>query len=169
MNHYFLYLSRCYLVIVLFSFFVPAHAARFEQGDMGVSVVVGSGQAFNENYTIAGAGIGYYVLDGLKIGVDVEVWMGGSVDISKVSPQIQYVFARENNLKPYVGAFFRKMKIDGFEDLDSAGARAGVFLSERNGYYMSIGVVHENYLSCDKAVYVSCSDTYPELTFTFSL
>lgn len=169
MNHYFLYLSRCYLVMVFFLFFVPAHAARFEQGDMGVSVVLGSGQAFNENYTIAGAGIGYYVLDGLKIGADAEVWMGGSVGISKVSPQIQYVFARENNLKPYVGVFFRRMKIEGFEDLDSAGTRAGVFLSERNGYYMSIGMVHENYLGCDKAIYVSCSDTYPELTFTFSL
>ena len=169
MNCYFLALKQC-LVAMLFSvFFVPAHAAPFAKGDVGVSLLVGSGQAFNDNYTIVGAGIGYFVLDGLKLGINAQTWLGGDVSINKVSPQVQYVFAREEKLKPYVGAFYRKTSIEGFDDLDAAGGRAGVYISQRGGYYLSIGVVHESYLSCDETIYAPCSDTYPEIAFTISL
>ena len=169
MNHYCLRLPRYCLALMLSLSFASVSAAPFAKGDIGVSVVVGSGQAFNDNYTIVGAGVGYYIMDGLKLGVHAQTWLGGDVSINKVSPQLQYVFSREEKLKPYVGAFYRKTSIEGFEDLDSAGGRAGVILSQRGGYYLSIGVVYENYLSCDETIYVSCSDTYPELTFTFSL
>ena len=150
-------------------FFAPAHAAPFAKGDVGVSLVVGSGQAFNDNYTIVGAGIGYYVLDGLRLGISGQTWLGGDISINKYSPQVQYVMARDEKLKPYLGAFYRKTSIEEFDDLDSVGGRAGVYLSGRGNNYISVGIVHENYLSCDEAVYVSCSDTYPELTVTFSM
>lgn len=169
MSHHFLRFSRGCLAIILSAFFVPAHAAPFDQGGMGVSVLVGSGQAFNDNYTIVGAGAGYYVLDGLQLGLDAEIWLGGRIGINKVSPQLQYVFAREEKLKPYLGAFYRRSTIEGLDDLNSAGIRAGVYLSSRGGYYLSFGIAQENYLSCDKAVYVSCSDTYPEITLTINL
>ncbi|MFC1588973.1 hypothetical protein ACFL3P_01735 [Pseudomonadota bacterium] len=169
MNRYFLSLKQSLLAIVLAVFIAPAHAAPFAKGDVGVSLLVGSGQAFNDSYTIVGAGIGYFVADGLKLGINAETWLGGDVSINKFSPQVQYVMAREEKLKPYLGIFYRKTSIEGFEDLDAAGGRAGVFLSQQRGYYLSIGVVHESYLSCDEAVFVSCSDTYPEITFTFSL
>ena len=169
MNHYFLRLSRCCLALIFSLSFTSVSAAPFAKGDVAVSLVVGSGQAFNDNYTIVGAGIGYYVIDGLRLGINGQTWLGGDVSINKYSPQLQYVMARDEKLKPYVGAFYRKTTIDGFEDLDSVGGRAGVYFSGRGNYYISVGVVHENYLSCDQAVYVSCSDTYPELTVTFSL
>ena len=169
MNHYFLRLSRCSLALMSLLSFSSISAAPFAKGDVGVSLVVGSGQAFNDNYTIVGAGVGYYVMDGLRLGVNAQTWLGGDVSINKYSPQIQYVMARDERLKPYIGAFYRKTDIEGFDDLDSAGGRAGVYFSGRGDYYISVGVVHENYLSCDQAVYVSCSDTYPELTVTFSL
>jgi hypothetical protein len=169
MSHYFLRFSQICLALVLPAFFAPAYASPFDQGSLGVSVLVGSGQAFNDNYTILGAGAGYYVLDGLRLGLDAETWLGGRIGINKVSPQVQYVFAREEKLKPYLGAFYRRASIEGLDDLNSAGARAGVYLSSRGGYYLSFGLVQENYLSCDKTVFVSCSDTYPEITITISL
>ena len=169
MKHYFLCLKRSFMAMLLCVMFSTAHATPFEKGDLGVSLVVGSGQAFNDNYTIVGAGIGYYVLDGLRLGISGQTWLGGDVSINKYSPQIQYVMARNEKLKPYIGAFYRKTSIEGFDDLDSAGGRAGVYLSGRGNYYISVGMVHESYLSCDETIYVSCSDTYPELTITFSL
>lgn len=169
MNRYFLNLKQRLLAIVLATFFVPAHAAPFKQGDMSFSLLLGSGQAFNDNYSIFGMGIGYYVVDGLRLGLEAESWTGGDISINKYSPQIQYVMAREEKLKPYIGAFYRKTSIEGFDDLNSAGGRAGIYLSSRGNYYISVGVVHESYLSCNESIYVSCSDTYPEIVFTFSL
>lgn len=169
MNRYFFRMKQCLMVIGLAVFITPVQAAPFKQGDMNFSLLLGSGQAFNDSYSIFGAGFGYYVIDGLRLGIEGETWTGGNVSINKYSPQVQYVMAREKQLKPYVGAFYRKTSIEGFEDLDSAGGRAGVYMSSRGNYYISIGVVHESYLSCDEAIYVSCSDTYPEITFVFSL
>ena len=169
MRHSYLSLSQFFLAVIFSSSLLPVSAAPFAKGDVGVSVVVGSGQAFYDNYTIVGAGVGYYVMDGLKLGIDAEIWFGGNVSINKISPQLQYVFAREEKLKPYIGVFYRKMSIEGFEDLNSAGARVGAVFSNRGGYYMGVGIVHESYLSCDEAVFISCSDTYPEITLTFSL
>lgn len=167
--NYFLRLKQFLIVMMFSAFLTSAHAAPFKQGDMSFSLLLGSGQAFNDNYTIVGAGIGYYVLDGLRLGIEGESWMGGDISISKYSPQIQYVFSRNEQIKPYLGVFYRKTSITGFDDLDSAGGRAGVYLSTKGNYYMSIGVAHESYLDCDESIYVSCSDTYPELTITFSL
>lgn len=169
MNHNFLNLKQGLLVMVLVALLFPAQAAPFKKGDLSASLMVGSGQAFNDNYTIVGAGIGYYVLDGLKLGINGQTWRGGEVSINKYSPQIQYVMLRNEQIKPYLGAFYRRTSIDGFDDLDSAGGRAGVYLSGQDDYYISIGIVHESYISCDESIYVSCSDTYPELSITFSL
>ncbi|MDH5388049.1 MAG: hypothetical protein OEY06_06335 [Gammaproteobacteria bacterium] len=169
MRYKFPCLKQCLMTMVFCVFFTPAHAAPFAKGDVSVSLVLGSGQAFNDNYSVVGAGVGYYVLDGLRLGISGQRWLGGDILINKYSPQVQYVMARDEKLKPYLGVFYHKTSIEGFDDLDAAGGRAGVYLSGRGNYYISVGIVHEYYLSCDEVVYVSCSDTYPELTVTFSL
>lgn len=169
MSHYCSVFKRGALAITLSLLLAPIQAAPFEKGDMEASLLVGSGRAFNEDYTVIGAGFGYYVAQGLKLGIDAQSWQGGSVGIKKISPHVQYVLVNNEGLMPYFGAFYRKTSIDGYEDLDAAGARAGVYLSTRNNFYMSVGIAHENYLSCDEAVYVDCSDTYPEVTLSFRL
>lgn len=141
----------------------------FEQGSKSLSVVLGAGQAFNDNYTIVGAGFGYYVLDGLELGIDVETWLGGEPSINKLSPQIRYVFTGSRELRPYIGTFFRKTSIDGFVDLDSTGGRVGLIFSGGRGYHLGAGLVFENYLDCNDTIFTSCSDTYTELSFTFLL
>ena len=65
--------------------------------------------------------------------------------------------------------FFTRSFIDDFEDQDSAGVRAGVIFSASSDFYMGFGVVYEDYLDCDENRFVSCDDTYTELSIAFLL
>jgi hypothetical protein len=71
-------------------------------------------------------------------------------------------------MRPYVGAFYRRTAIENYKDLDSVGARAGIYFVSGQGSYFGAGAVYENYLSCDQTVYHSCSDTYPEIIFAIA-
>ena len=144
----------------------PALAEPFEEGSVRGSLIVGSGGAFNHRYFVAGAGLGYYVLDGLEVGLQAEVWFGNDPTITQVSPQTRYVFFFVPVLKPYVGAFYNHWFVGGgFDDVDTGGGRAGVFYVTGGGSYFGAGVVHEVILSeCSG----DCSDTYPEVALSFS-
>lgn len=169
MNRELFYRTHFFSVLVLFAISLPANGAgAFLKGSSNISLIVGSGSAFNQNYTVIGAGFSHYVIDGLSLGVTAETWSGASPSITKYSPHAQYVF-QDAQIKPYVGAFFRRTSIDGFVDLDSVGYRAGVYFNTRSDIYMSAGVVHEKYQDCNEAVFISCSDTYPEVVLSFAL
>jgi hypothetical protein len=58
--------------------------------------------------------------------------------------------------------------IEGLEDLDSIGGRAGLYFTSGKGVYVGAGLVYENYLSCQTSIYSSCDDTYPELIVAFT-
>ena len=73
-----------------------------------------------------------------------------------------------SKLRPYVGAFYRRTLIENHDDLNSTGGRAGLYLVSGQGSYFGAGMVYEKYLSCDQAVYSSCSDTYPEIIFAIA-
>ena len=60
-------------------------STAFSKNSTSVGVVLGSGSAFNDNYVILGVGVGYYVLKGLEIGIDVQHWFSGDPSITKVS------------------------------------------------------------------------------------
>jgi len=150
---------------------LPASAANrdpFAAGSMRASVLVGNGYAFDESYLIVGVGIGYYVAKGLELGLDGEFWTGGTPDITKISPALRYVLPTNSAVRPYVGAFYRRTMIDTYDDLNSAGGRAGVYFMSARGSYFGLGAVYEKYLSCNEAVYRSCSDSYPEIIFAFA-
>jgi len=143
-------------------------AGIFHKGSGRLSIVLGSGSGFNDTYTILGIGAGYYVADGLELGLNVESWMGGDPDIYRISPEIRYVFHSAQTAKPYLGAFYRRTFIDQFDDLDTVGARAGVFFMQGRGAYIGAGVVYDVYLDCEETIYTSCSDTYPEFLFAIT-
>jgi hypothetical protein len=147
----------------------PAGADPFQQGSQSLSIVVGSGSAFRDDYIILGAGYGYYIARGLELGIDAQFWLSGDPSISKVSPQVKYVFTQPKQVKPYVGAFFRRTYIDGLEDLDSIGYRAGANFMGQGNFYFGAGIVYESYQDCSETIYSSCSDTYPEILFSFSM
>ena len=144
-------------------------AGPFDRGRAHVSLVVGAGTAFNQSYTIVGGGLDYFVLDGLQLGVDAQAWLGGDRSIYKVSPQARFVLDTGTSLQPYVGAFYRRTYIENLDDLESVGGRAGVYLRTDRHYSLSAGVVFENYLDCDDNVFNNCSETYPELVFSFAI
>jgi hypothetical protein len=159
------------LALLLLCATPPADAADrdpFADGSMRLSVLVGNGYAFNESYFIVGVGFGYYLVKGLELGLDVESWLSGSPGITKISPSVRYVVPTNSPIRPYIGAFYRRTMIDNYDDLDSVGGRAGVYFMSGRGSYFGAGVVYEKYLSCDTAIYQSCDDTYPEITFAIA-
>ena len=143
-------------------------AGVFSQGRTHVAVVGGSGSAFNDSYFVFGVGVSYYLVDGLNIGLSAESWTGGNPGISKITPSVQYVFYQVPRVSPYVGAFYRRTYIDNLPDLDSVGGRAGVYVAAGHNAYIGVGGVYESYLDCDTNLYRSCTDSYPEISFTFA-
>lgn len=140
-------------------------STAFSKGATSIGIVAGTGSAFNDDYIILGVGVGYYVLNGLELGIDVQHWFSGNPSITKVSPQIRYVFAQPKVIKPYVGAFYRRTYIENLDDANSIGYRAGAYFSSNNGVYIGGGIVYEEYQSCR---FVDCSSTYPEIIISVS-
>lgn len=159
------------LTILLLLPALPARAADvaeiFEQGSTQFSLLAGSGYAFNNNYLVIGAGVSYYVFDGVGVGLSYENWSGSSPSINKISPSVQYVFYRQHSVRPYVGGFYRHSVITGLPSINSVGARAGVYFAAGSRSVVGVGLAYEFYLNCQTAIYSSCSETYPEISFIF--
>ncbi len=156
------------LAMVLFTA-SGAHAGPdaypFGKGSARLSLLVGSGTAFDQDYTIIGIGGGYYVTDGLEAGLDAETWQGNSPHIYRISPGLRYVLYTVQPVKPYAGLFYRRTFIEDHDDHNEAGVRAGGIVPAGQRAYFGAGVVYETRLNCDKSIYSSCSDVYPELMF----
>jgi hypothetical protein len=140
----------------------------FGAGSSRLTVIVGNGSAFNDNYLIIGVGAAYFIADGLDLGLDFESWTGGNPGITKVSPRLDYVFNTGGSLRPYAGVFYRRTMIEGLNDLNSLGGRAGLYFMSGKGIYVGAGLVYESYLNCQTSTYSSCDDTYPEIIIAFS-
>jgi hypothetical protein len=156
------------LIASLFASVPDTQADPFKEGSRRMTIIVGSGRIFSNNYTIIGLGAGYYVMEGLELGLDGEAWLGGDPDIYKLSPQAKYVLPTQSRLRPYVGAFYNHLFIDSYDDLDTVGGRGGVYFIQDGQWFLGVGAVYESYLNCDEKTYSSCDDVYPEITFSFS-
>ena len=141
--------------------------AAFREGRSAFSLVVGSGTAFDQTYTVIGVGVNYYVLDGLSLGLGVESWSGEDPGITKVTPSVTYVFHRVPVVKPYLGAFYRRNYIDGEDNVDSYGGRAGLYFGS-DRVVIGVGGVYEKYQDCKTSRYVDCDDTYAEISVLFT-
>lgn len=130
---------------------------------MRFSLFIGGATAFGEHYRIIGAGLGYYVIDDLELGLDAETWQGNDPRITRYSPQIMYVAPLGERARPYAGVFYRRTLIDQYKDLSDAGGRAGMLFLSGKGAYFGVGAVYERHLGCDRTVFESCSDSYLEV------
>ncbi len=150
----------------------PAQAAgmggMFGQGSFQLGVVAGGGTAFNTNYTIIGAGVRYFVIDGLGVGLDYESWSGAGPHISKITPSVQYVFYQLGTVKPYVGAFYRRITVSGQPDYNSVGGRAGVYVALAQHAALGVGYAQEKALNCQRSIYSSCTTGYAEASVVVS-
>ena len=131
----------------------------FDQGQITGTISGGTSVGSGDTYLVIGAAIGYFVLDGLELGVEVESWLLADPTINKLSPRARYIFYMVPHLQPYLQTFYRHWFVSDQDDLDTVGGGAGVaFVSSRN-FYVGGGVVHEIVVSsCE----VDCSETYPE-------
>lgn len=136
----------------------------FGRGALQIGVVAGGGTAFNTSYTILGAGVNYYVMDGLGVGLAYEHWSGAGPSISKITPSVQYVFYQLRVVKPYVGAFYRRVTVGGQPDYSSVGGRAGVYIAAGPHAAFGIGYAQEKALNCQRSIYSSCTSGYAEIS-----
>ena len=143
-------------------------ATGFAKGRTHFVFTAGTGYAFDETYVVVGLGAQYYVVDGLNLGLHWEYWTGSDPKMSKLTPSMTYVFHKMNPVKPYVGAFYRRTYLERLEDLDSFGARAGVYLQAGRNSYIGAGLVYESYVDCETATYRECDSTYGEISFTIA-
>lgn len=146
-----------------------AYAGPFNRGSLGLGIVIGQGQAFNDTYDIYGVGLGYYLVDGLELGLDYEVWSGGSPGIRQYSPKLNYVFSPNSEVSLFVGGFYRLTKIDGLADDKAIGGRLGLYMQSSKKMFIGFDVAYIEYQDCVETPTNTCSDTYPEFTVGFSL
>ena len=52
-------------------------AGPFSRGGVRLSLLVGWGSTVADDYLILGGGLGYFILDGLEVGLDYEAWFLG--------------------------------------------------------------------------------------------
>jgi hypothetical protein len=140
----------------------------FGQGRTQLSVFGGGGSAFSQSYLVLGVGANYYVLEGLGLGLSFESWLGNTPGIYKLTPSVQYVFTQVPSVRPYVGVFFRRVFIENLSDLNAVGVRGGAYLPVGPNMHLGLGGVYESYLDCNDSTYHSCSELYPEISFTIS-
>jgi hypothetical protein len=156
------------LLVMPLMFSTANAAGPFDKGRSSVTFHLGAGSALNDDYIMLGLGYGYYLVNGLRAGIQFDFWLDGDPAIYQVTPEIAYVFHMAQHIKPYVGAFYRRSYIEGLDDLDALGYRAGVYVIAGGGTYIGVGGAYSEYQDCEESVYTDCSSTYTEVTFMVS-
>ena len=142
---------------------VPAHAGYFEEGTVRASLGVGTGTLGEQRYFILGPGLGYFVLDGLELELDSELWFVGDPSLFVLSPGIRYTVTQLGDFMPYIGGFYKHAFIKGIDDTDSLGARIGVSWDLGPNIMASGGAVFEYDLGCESSPQADCSRWLPEV------
>ncbi len=69
-----------------------AESGPFAQGRVRASLGAGSSGAFGDRYVVFSVGAGYFLLDGLEVGLDADFWVGADPFIASLSPEMRYIF-----------------------------------------------------------------------------
>ena len=142
-------------------------AGIFSKGRRRVSGTIGWGSSLGDDYLLVGLGVGYFVSNGLGVGVDFEGWFIGDPTMYKISPRADYVMWKSPRMKPYAGVFYRYSFIgEGIDDQSSMGGRVGVFYKGVRGGMAGAGVVYERYLDLPNGI--DNDVVYPEVFVAIS-
>jgi hypothetical protein len=146
----------------------PPRPTPFDRGRFGLSAGVSSQTAFDVHYFVIGAGVAYYVIDGLSLGLSGFHEFGDGPSISQLSPEIRYVaqpLVYKWAVVPYVGTFYKHLFVGDNPDEDSIGAHAGLmFVSGQ--LVLGLGVaVERQFVACP----MDCTFVYPDLIIALSL
>jgi len=148
----------------------PKPRGPFSRGSMRLTLLLGTGTSTTDTYLILGAGVGYFIVDGLAPGVDYEAWIFGSPVLQRLTPELRYVLHFVPVVKPYVAAFYRHTFVTDYDDWESVGGKAGIYYAPPNGrLFMGLGAVYERLLDCTSSAFVDCDNIYPEVTIGIAL
>jgi len=147
---------------------VLAQSGLFDRDAKRVSFILGRGSSFGNDYTVLGLGAGYYVIDGLELGLNIQAWLGDKPSIYQITPEARYTFQLTDVLAPYAGVLYRETLIENRDNTSAYGAKAGLSIITGRNSYIGAGIVTIKYNDCRESELVSCSETYPELAFLFS-
>lgn len=150
-------------IILILSLVSLLQAGMLERGSGVISLKGGLVSVDDEDYSIAGANIGWFVLDGLKIGLAYERWFEGEPNIDKLSVDANYYLPVSDRIRPYLGAFYAQ-NYGNSEDIGTSyGFRGGVLFYTPQA---SIGLEwnHETFNECP----TGCERSYPMVVLGFS-
>jgi hypothetical protein len=141
----------------------------FDRGHFTLMAGGGAENAFGVRYFGIGLGVGYFVVDGLEVGLFGAHEFGDGPSLNEVSPSLRYVaqpLVGRSPVIPYAGVFYNHWFVgDPGSDADTAGTRAGVvYLSGR--VIAGIGIAYEHVLS---TCVQSCDQVYPDVTLGFTM
>jgi len=164
----FICLTTLFVGLSIHAASLGASASVFDTNRVRGTLNASTTSSGGKTYTVVGGGVGYFPLTGLEIGVDGEMWLGADPSVYKVSPGVRYVLQGLGTFYPYAGGFYRRTFYEGLDDLDSYGARYGVYMPIGPNTYAGVGGVYEKRLDCDKTVYDDCVSSYPEVSVSVS-
>jgi hypothetical protein len=147
----------------------PPKKTPFDRGHFGLSVGGGSQTTLGYSYIVIGAGVGYYVLDGVELGASGIEEFGSGPNIAKLSPSLRYVaqpLVGVWPVIPYVGTFYNHWFVGGGNpDEDTVGSRAGL-LYVSGQLVLGLGVAVERVVS---TCTMDCTLVYPDFTISLAL
>ena len=141
-------------------------AGPFSKGSIRLTLLVGTGSTIDDTYLILGGGPGYFIVDGLEIGLDYEAWIFAEPVMHRLSPETRYVFHMIPVIKPYIGVFYRHTFVpdDRYDDFDHVGARGGLYYVPKGGrVFVGGGAIYERLLDCEEGALLDCDEVYPEI------
>jgi len=146
----------------------PPPPTPFDRGKFSLGGGAGSQTNLGYRYFVIGLGVGYFVLDGLEVGLSGLYQFGDGPSISQLSPSLRYVaqpLVGHSPVVPYAGVFYRHWFIGSeIEDVDTLGGRAGLLYVAGN-LVLGLGVVVERTISsCEE----DCVAVYPDFTISLA-
>lgn len=162
------------VVLLILGIGIQAHAGNnlekgqtpFDRGQFTLMLGAGRHTAFGNSYVGVGLGGGYFVLDGLEIGLLGIHEFGGPPSINGLSPSVRYVAQPLAHwpVIPYAGAFYKHWFVGApYADVDILGASAGL-LHIQGRLIVGLGVVYEHVIS---ECISDCDSVYPDVTLAF--
>jgi len=135
----------------------------FDQFRFGASAGAGTQSNFGMQYIWIGAGVEFFVLDGVGVSLAGLYEFGGGPSIGELSPGLRYVaqpLVGKWPVVPYVGTFYSHWFVGGANpDVNAIGARAGL-LYVSGQLVLGLGAAVSHQLSCTSM----CDTVYPDLT-----
>lgn len=147
----------------------------FAKGRSRLSLSGGTTNQFNTSYIVIGGGYGYFVANGLELGLDAAFYFGDDPSISVVSPNVRYIVWQAGAIKPYVGVFAQRQFLGEYrgvdlDDIDSVGARGGIVWSTGRSF-LTLGLAYSQVVDCEShtQIELECERYLPEFGFGMSL